>query len=200
MASPLHLPWAKNGRPSRPANDLSRLLPTLRYHNECEPKGAACVSFIDGNLGRRMFSLPVRILLILATAAYGTYQLTMGKPVGIAFVAAAGLLVFGYFRYGSIRPAFAALQVGDIERVERLLSTIRFPHLLNTQSRAYLHWIRGVLDAQHKDRLASAEDNLRSALNLGVRTSNDRCVLVATMAEVAAKNSSIDYSTSLHTG
>ena len=134
-----------------------------------------------------MFSLATRILLILAATAFGTYQLLVGRPIGIAALAAGGLLLFGYFRYGPIRPAFAAVQTGDIERAERLISTIRFPHLLNTQSRAYLHWIKGSLEAGHKDRLASAEDNLLRALDLGVRTSHDRCVLVATIAEVAAR-------------
>ena len=153
-----------------------------RAGHEGQYLGASCHAENDAagiRVQTAMFSLPTRILLILATTAYGTYQLTVGKPVGIVLVAAAGLLVFGYFRYGPIRPAFVALQMGNMSAVERLLSTIRFPHLLNNQSKAYLHWIKGVLNAQHADRLASAEDNLRSALNLGVRTSNDRCVLAA---------------------
>lgn len=139
-----------------------------------------------------MFSLPVRILLILTTAGYGTYQLIGGNSAGFALIAAAGLFVFGYFRYGPIRPAFSALQQGDIERVERLLRTIRFPNLLNSQSRAYLHWINGVLDARHEGKLASAENNLQSALRLGLRTQNDRCMVVATLAELAAKRKDMD--------
>ncbi|MEO1614357.1 MAG: hypothetical protein AAFV88_00820 [Planctomycetota bacterium] len=139
-----------------------------------------------------MFTPPIRMLLVLVTLAYGAYLLSIGNRSGFLVISAGGLFVFGHFRYGPIRPAFMALQQGEVERAEQLISTIRFPHLLNSQSRAYLNWIHGVLDSRHDDKLKSAEQHLQTALDLGVRTSNDRCVLVATLAAVAIRQNDRD--------
>lgn len=38
-----------------------------------------------------MFSPPIRILLILATAAYESYNLSLGQPVGYPLIVAAAL-------------------------------------------------------------------------------------------------------------
>ncbi|MCA9258711.1 MAG: hypothetical protein KDA61_05910 [Planctomycetales bacterium] len=134
-----------------------------------------------------MFTFPIRILLILVAAGYGTFQVTTGHRAGFALIAAAGLLAFGYFRYGPIRPAFAALMRGEVDRAERMIATVRFPNLLNSQSRAYFYWIRGLIEAQYEDGLATAMSNLQAALDCGVRTSNDRCLLVATLADLTAR-------------
>ena len=144
-----------------------------------------------------MFSLPVRILLILVMAASGSYLLARGQPSGYYLLAAAGLLVFGYFRYGPIRPAFVALQHGNTELAKNLIATIRYPNLLNRESRAYLHWINGMLESMDEGRLAFAQEQLQLALDLGVRTSNDKCVLVASLAQLAAKSDDLAHARQL---
>lgn len=139
-----------------------------------------------------MFSFRIRFLLVIALTVCGAYQLGSGDLIGIALIASAVLLVFGYFRYGPIRLAFSELRKGNVERVEELLATIHFPHLLSSQSQAYLYWIYGLLDAQHDDRIVSAERNLRIALSLKLRTSNDRCLILTTLAELASRRGDMD--------
>jgi hypothetical protein len=56
-----------------------------------------------------MFTLPVRIILIVIAAFFGTYNLANGYQTGYLWLSAALLFVIGYFRYGSVRPAFMAL-------------------------------------------------------------------------------------------
>lgn len=134
-----------------------------------------------------MFSLPVRIVVGLLAAGYGIYKLANAEQSGFIFLAAAGLVAMGYFRYGSIRPAFMAMRRGDIEAARKHVETIRFPTLLSAESRAYLHWVNGVIAAQNPEGLRYAEEQMRLAIDGHIRTSQDRCIATATLAYIVAK-------------
>lgn len=133
-----------------------------------------------------MFSLLVRIILIVFALAYGVGQLMDGHPSGFLFLVAAMMLTFGYFRHGPIRPAFSALQRGDVATARRLVATIKFPQLLSAQSRSYLHWIHGALAAQDRN-FVLAEEQMQSAIDGHLRTPNDRCIAMGTLAHVVAQ-------------
>src|SRR5262245_38053420 len=139
-----------------------------------------------------MFSLQVRIFIVVAAAAYGVYTLANGEHTGYIFLAAAGLVAIGYFRYGPIRPAFMAMRRGDIDVARKHIETIKFPKLLSAESRAYLHWITGVIAAKDSDDLPYAEEQMRLAVGGAIRTSHDRCLATATLAQVVAKNNDLE--------
>src|SRR5688572_26984887 len=107
-----------------------------------------------------MFSLPLRIFIIVTAATYGIYKLAGGQQSGYVFLAAGGVLAFGYFRYGAIRPAFMAMGRGDLDAARRHAETIRIPELLSAESRAYLHWVNGVIAADVSKDLPYAEEQL----------------------------------------
>lgn len=92
----------------------------------------------------------------------------------------------GYVRYGAIRPAFFAMRRGKLELARKHLQSIRFPTLLSAESKAYYHWIQGVLAAEDASQLEWAEDELQRAISGKLRTSNDRCLALATLAQIVA--------------
>jgi len=139
-----------------------------------------------------MFSLPVRIVIVLVAASYGGYKLTNGDQSGNLLLAAAAIFFIGHFRYGPIRPAFMAMRRGQIDVAQKHIATIKFPSLLSPQSRAYLHWIHGVIAAQDTNNLLHAEEQMRLALDGAIRTSHDRCLATATLAQIVAQNSDLE--------
>ena len=143
-------------------------------------------------LVKQMFSLPVRIFIGVAAAVFGVFQLANGEQSGYMFLAATGLIAFGYFRYGSIRPAYLAMRRGDLESARKHIETIKYPKLLSAESRAYLHWVSGAVAADESKDLPYAEEQMRLALSGALRTSNDRCVATAMLAQIVAKNNDLE--------
>ena len=138
-----------------------------------------------------MFSNPQRFVIISAALGLGCYLLKTGDETGYAAIAAAVFFIYGYFRYNAIRPAFLAVHRGEIETARRLSASIKFPNLLSEQSRAYLHWIYGAL-AFSDGNFCLADVQMRNAIAGKLRTSNDRCIATATLAQIAAKNGRLD--------
>jgi tetratricopeptide (TPR) repeat protein len=132
-----------------------------------------------------MFRNRLRGAVILLSAGLGVYLLVSGFIWGLAFLVAAALLAWGYYRYGTVWLALQALSAGDGERAARLLKSVRRPTRLGSQSRAYYEYMRGVL-AAGEERFDRAESHLRSALDHRLRTENDRSLVECTLAEVLA--------------
>ena len=139
-----------------------------------------------------MFSLPVRIALIVGASTVGIYLVANGEITGYGLLAAAAIFAAGYFRYGPIRPAFMALQRQQFDKAQKLADTIRFPNLLGPEARAYYNWIQGVLSAQDDDNLEHAEEQMSLAIAGPLRTDNDRCVATATLAQIVFQNNEPD--------
>ena len=118
------------------------------------------------------------------------------KSAFIAFIGAA-ILIIGHFRYGPIRPAFVALQKGRVDVARELVQAVTLPSLLSAQSLAYLHWIRGVLATADPVNLAIAEQEMSLAVDGQLRTSNDRCLATATLAEIVALSHDLHRANSL---
>lgn len=131
-----------------------------------------------------MFTPLARAILILISClliAYGfhtdhwiTYW-TLPVPV---------LFAVGYFRYGTVWLAFRAMRKGHIDRVRRLVAQIKWPSFLNSQHRAYLHWLKGSLALADGDATGAC-GLLQCALHGKLRTSNDRSLVACTLAELA---------------
>ncbi len=103
-------------------------------------------------------------------------------------LAAAVLFAVGYFRYGAIRPAFMAMTRGDLDQARRHFDSIKFPNALSPQSRAYWHWVNAMLAAQDSSNLSFAEEQMQLAVDGALRTSHDRCLAKATLAQIVASN------------
>ena len=139
-----------------------------------------------------MFTLPVRIFIVVTVAAYAIYRIANGDESAYVLLLAAVIIALGYFRYGPIRPAFMAMRRGDLDAAQKLIKTIVFPNLLSAQSKAYFHWVNAVLAAQDSNALPYAEEEMRLAISGAIRTSHDRCLATATLAEIVAQGNDLE--------
>ena len=135
-----------------------------------------------------MFTPRLRFFIIILAVTYGCLRVSQGDRAAWMLLVAAAILFIGHFRNGPIRPALMALQNGKIEDAKKLVNSIRYPHLLSAQSRAYYHWIRGLLAAGSPADLAFAERELQLAIDGSLRTRKDRCLAMASLAEVVAQS------------
>ena len=73
----------------------------------------------------------------------------------------------------------------DRERVERLLSQIKYPHLLQPRARPHYYFMKGILTFSH-DRLEEAEPHLSRALSLGRLSPGSVCMTHCMLATIQA--------------
>lgn len=139
-----------------------------------------------------MFTPPARLFIVLAVAAYGIYKIANGDRSAYVLLLAGAIIALGYLRYGPIRPALMAMRRGDLGVARRLIKTIKFPNLLCAQSKAYLHWINAVIAAQDSNALPYAEEEMGLAIGGALRTSHDRCLATATLAEIVAQQNDLE--------
>ena len=111
--------------------------------------------------------------------------------LGFNFSALAGLfalvglwLLWDALRNGSVWYGFTAFRRGDLGAVRLSLVQIHWPNLLNAESLAYYHWLKGVIDVADS-RFAAAKVHLLVAASGRLRTENDRSLVHCLLAEVA---------------
>jgi hypothetical protein len=130
-----------------------------------------------------IFSLYGRLALVLLALGFGVFQLSRGRTApGAVWVGVAGLLSYGYVRYGTVWIAARAMRAGNSKRSETLLNQILSPAWLRSQDRAYYEFFRGVLATEREDWEAS-RDHFPTALRHNLRTSNDRAMVECALAE-----------------
>ena len=138
-----------------------------------------------------MFSRPVRFLLIVASVAFGGYQLYRGSVAGWFYLLAAALLTYGHFRYGPVWLAFRNARRGNLDRARRLLAQVKDPRLLSPGQRAYFELSSALVAADLKNKQA-AENHLRLALEQRLRTHNDRALAEVFLAELLIERGAAD--------
>ena len=129
-----------------------------------------------------MFSLPVRLFLVVGNATLGAYFLSRGdRAIGwlLLFGAAAG--IWGYFRHGAIRVAFQAYCKADVRRMRRHLRTT-IAATLSRQYRAYYDWLSSVLSIE-EGNFTEARERLRAALEGPLRTESARATVLCLLAQ-----------------
>lgn len=144
-----------------------------------------------------MFTPRVRFLIIVVAIIFGCVELNRGDRSAYLPFMGAAVLMIGHFRYGPIRPAFIALQRGQYDTARELVGSIRYPDLLSAQSKAYFHWLRGALATIEPADLSLAERELQQAVDGKLRTSNDRCIATAALAEVVSLSKDLDRAKAL---
>ena len=123
-----------------------------------------------------------RLVAVAGSAALGAWLSSSGNvSTGLLLLVASAVLAVGYVRHGPVWLATRALQRGDNRTAASHLSSIAAPQRLGRQSRAYYEMASGVVAADH-GRSAEAQQHLRSALELPLRTANDRALVEARLA------------------
>lgn len=131
-----------------------------------------------------MLTNRTRLAVVALSLALGAWLSLRGSLMpGLLLLVAGVILGVGYFRYGPVWLAMRALGRGDADKAASHLSSISDPQRLERQSRAYFEMASGLLAAS-RGRSGDAERHLRRALELPLRTQNDRAVAELTLAEL----------------
>lgn len=125
--------------------------------------------------------------LIIISSLYLSFNITV---YAVALVVVAFWLTWDALRHGSVWYGFNAFRRGEMGTVRYALSQVHWPKLLDTESLAYYHWLKGVVDVSD-GRFAAAKVHLLVAASGQLRTENDRSLVHCLLAEVALQESSM---------
>lgn len=124
------------------------------------------------------------MLLSLLALLCGLYLGFNVSPLAGLFVVAGLWLIWDAVRHASIWYGFSAFRRGDLAEVRNALTQVRWPSLLDAESLAYYHWLKGVIEMADA-RFAAAKVQLLVAASGQLRTENDRALVHCLLAEVA---------------
>jgi len=120
-------------------------------------------------------------LLIMITSLYLSFNVS---PYAALAVSLSFWLIWDALRHASVWYGFHAFRAGELGRVRYALAQVRWPALLNSESTAYYHWLKGVVEVADS-RFAAGKVHLLVAASGQLRTENDRSLVHCLLAEVA---------------
>ena len=132
-----------------------------------------------------------RLVLALVGVMLTLMLVLHASPLAAVPLLASLLLIWDYCRNNGVWIGFRAFQQGDLLRTRRSLHSVRWPGLLSATSRAYYHWLKGVLEASD-GRYEAARVYLLIAATGALRTENDRSLVQCLLAEVALQTGAME--------
>lgn len=131
-----------------------------------------------------MYSNKVRIILIaiavLAVVFFASLRMWLQMSAALAFIL---LMVLGYFLNGAVFLALRKMVKNDFEGAEKLLAMTRYPQYLGRTQKAYYYFLNGCI-AANKEQLQPAAANLEKALQMGLRTENDKSIALLNLSSI----------------
>ena len=127
-----------------------------------------------------MFSPAIRFVLVLLCFITAGFLLHQSNDGWIIFSIAGIILIYEHFRGGSISAAFLAYRKKNLKRVRELLDGIKKPDRLRPSSKAYYHFLRGVILASD-DNSKEAKKQFLLAVEGPLRTDNMRCAALVNL-------------------
>ena len=137
-----------------------------------------------------MFTPFSRIILLLLCAALSVSAAVIGIwSLLIITSICSVILLFGYFRKGSVALALSQLRKEDYAEAERIIDYTTQPERLDKKQKAYYLFVKGFI-AREKDNFDEAKIFLEEALNDGIKNQNDiaMALLALTDMEMVRKN------------
>lgn len=125
-------------------------------------------------------------LVLLALALqWRVYQLV---AVIVMFI---GLLIWGYFKEGTVIMAAKAFHNKNYEKAESLLSQIARPQWLSKQRRGFYEFIMGGIALQKQD-FAEAEKHYELAAQYPLRSANDHVAALVHVANISIRQGNFE--------
>ncbi len=123
-----------------------------------------------------MFILNARLILAFLFLLLGIlFNIQYGIGSAWYLYIASIILLATHFLFGTVWAAFSTLKKGKVNEADNLLNRIKKPEWLLKSHRAYYHFTKGMIAIQHKDT-PTAQNHLKQALDLGLRTDNDNAL------------------------
>lgn len=134
-----------------------------------------------------MTAFIIRIILALVATCFNVYLFASGHwGWGIFFIFITALIILSFFRNENMILALNQMRVGNQDKAKVYINKISHPHLLPKKQHAYVLYLKAVLGAQELG-FAAAEQLLRKALSLGLRTNEDNAVARMHLAGICAQ-------------
>ena len=131
-----------------------------------------------------MLSNPFRIALVILFSLLAAGLAFAGKLMEMMFVLSViFLLLYGYFRSGTVLLALRKMGRNDLDGAEKMLQQTRFPHRLRKDQKAYYHLIKGLLQGKHGN-FKEAARALEKAIETGIPTPSNQAVAHLNLASV----------------
>lgn len=131
-----------------------------------------------------MFTPIIRIILI--ASCLGMAILFYSKEdfgnMGLTLLAA-GLFIYGYYKYGTVYAAFQQLKKNNFEKAEELITKVKNPSSLTKGHKSYYHFTKGLI-ASKKEEWDYGYSELTKALEIGLRTKNDTSIVLLNLADI----------------
>ncbi len=125
----------------------------------------------------RLWVIGIALLLLAWTISQQVYEITAVIAIGIA------LLVWGYFREGTVVMAAREFHAKNYDTAEELLKEIEDPARLGRHRRGFYEFIYGNLEL-HRQNYEEAEKHFQIASNFPLRNQNDKAIVLVHLANI----------------
>lgn len=135
-----------------------------------------------------MFTPVSRIILLLLCAALSVVG-AIFNLVSVIIIASilSFILLYGYFRKGSVMLALKQLRKEDYKEAERVIDMNSQPDRLDKKDKAYYLFVKGFV-AREKDQFEEAKIFLEEALQGGIKNQNDIAMAILALADMEMIN------------
>ena len=131
-----------------------------------------------------MFTPTIRVILIIFSLIASAYFYTKEDFANMSMMLiAGGLFIYGYFKYGTVYAAFQQMKKENIKKAEELISEIKNPEKLTKGHKSYYYFTTGII-ALEKKEFEKSHSDLTQALNIGLRTENDKSIVLLNLANI----------------
>ncbi len=131
-----------------------------------------------------MFTPIIRIVLVIFSLIAATYFYSKENFVNMSMMlVAGGLFIYGYFKYGTVYAAFQQIKRDNIKKAEELISKIKNPDKLTKGHKSYYYFTTGII-ALEKKEFEKSHSDLTQALDIGLRTENDKSIVLLNLSNV----------------
>ncbi len=132
-----------------------------------------------------MIGLIIRVILALAAVGFNVYLFYVGSwGWGITFILVTALIILSFFRNENIIMALYHMRTGKQDKAWKALNRIKAPQYLPKKQHAYVLYLRGMLGLQQDMGFAKSEQFIRKALQMGLRTDQDKAVAKMQLAGI----------------
>ncbi|MHB1178424.1 MAG: tetratricopeptide repeat protein [Daejeonella sp.] len=125
----------------------------------------------------RLWVIGIAVLLLAWTISRQVYEITAAIGIGIS------LLIWGYFREGTVVMAAREFHARNYDGAEELLKEIEDPDRLGRHRRGFYEFIYGNVEL-HRHNYEEAEKHFQIASNFPLRNQNDKAIVLVHLANL----------------
>ena len=133
----------------------------------------------------RFWVIGVAVFLLGWTISQQVYEITAIIGIGIA------LLIWGYFREGTVVMAAREFHAKNYDGAEELLKEIEDPDKLGRHRRGFYEFIYGNVEL-HRQNYEQAEKHFQIASNFPLRNQNDKAIVLVHLANLNLRKKDFD--------